>query len=275
MTIAALSPFDFAALDGLAFAAERGRLSPGTPPRMVARDLGPVIELAQLAAGGLLPAPERAAWLNLNCVGSLYRALLGGRSQWVCPDGRRIGFLKTGSSPVPEGVWTGFGLAAQQGAVAAGFPKRIGAQLAAALGELHSNLHEHSQAPETGLIAFRAGLSRFEFVGTDRGIGVRESLRSCKTYAALDDHGEALRLTLTDGVSRHGPEEGRGHGFRPLFIGLANLNGSLRFRSGDHSLVMNGRNPSLVSAQLAQKPPIQGFLISVVCEAAANRPLRD
>lgn len=269
MNIAALSPFDFAALDDLAFASERGRLSSRTLPGMVARDLGPVIELAQLAAGGLLPAPERAAWLNLDGLGALYRALLGGRSQWVCPDGRRIGFLKTGRSPVPEAVWTGFGLAAQQGAVGAGFPKRIAAQLVAALGELHSNLYEHSQAPETGLIAFRAGLDRFEFVGTDRGIGVRESLRSCSAYARLEDHGEALRLALTDGVSRHGPEASRGHGFRPLFVGLANLRGSLRFRSGDHALLINGRNPSLVRAQLAQKPPIPGFLISVVCESAA------
>lgn len=270
MSVAALSPFDFAALDGLAFAAQRGRLASRIPPRMAARDLGPVIEFAQLTASGLLPAPERAAWLNLDGVGALYRALLSGRSQWVCPDGRRIGFLKTGPSPASDAVWTGFGLAAQQGAVAAGFPKRIAAQLAAALGELHSNLYEHSQAPETGLIAFRVGLNRFEFVGADRGIGVRKSLRSCSAYAALDDHGEALRLTLTDGVSRHGSGRGRGHGFRPLFVGLANLNGSLRFRSGDHALVLNGRNPSLVSAQLAQKPPIQGFLVSVVCETAAS-----
>jgi anti-sigma regulatory factor (Ser/Thr protein kinase) len=266
------SPFDFAALDGLAFAAERGRLSGLAPAQMVARDLGPVIELGQLAAGGLLPAPEQAAWLNLDGVGALYRALVGGKSQWVCPDGRRIGFLRTGRSPpASEAVWTGFGLAAQQGAVAAGFPKSIGAQLAAALGELYSNLYEHSDAPETGLIAFRAGLNRFEFVVADRGIGVRESLRSCGEYAALDDHGEALRLTLTDGVSRHGPGADRGHGFRPLFVGLANLNGGLRFRSGDHALVMNGRNPSLVSAQLAQKPLIPGFFISVVCETVAAR----
>lgn len=272
MTTAVPSPFDFAVLDGLAFAAERGRLSGRTPPRMLARDLGPVIELAQLAVGGLLPAPERAAWLNLDGVGSLYRALLGGKSQWVCPDGRRVGFLRTDRAPpASEAVWTGFRLAAQQGAVAAGFPKRIGAQFAAALGELHSNLYEHSDAPETGLIAFRAGLNRFEFVVADRGIGVCESLQSCGAYAALDDHGEALQLTLTDGVSRHGPGADRGHGFRPLFVGLANLNGGLRFRSGDHALVMNGRNPSLVSAQLAQKPLIPGFFISVVCETVAAR----
>ena len=183
-----------------------------------------------------------------------------------------MGFVRTERAPpTSEAIWTRFGLAAQKGAVAAGFPKRIGAQLAAALGELYSNLYEHSGAPETGLIAFRAGLNRFEFVVADWGIGVHESLRSCKEYATLDDHGEALRLTLTDGVSRFGDAANRGRGFRPLFIGLANLTGALRFRSGDHALLINGRDPSLVSAQLAQKPLIPGFFISVVCETVAAR----
>ena len=84
-------------------------------------------------------------------------------------------------------------------------------------------------------------------------------------YTGLDDHGEALRLTLTDGVSRHGSGTGRGRGFRPLFIGIANLNGSLRFRSGDHALIIDGRNPSLMAARLAQKPTIGGFFASVKC----------
>ena len=48
-------------------------------------------------------------------------------------------------------------------------------------------------------------------------------------------------------------------------IGIANLNGSLRFRSGDHALVIDGHNPSLVPARLWQKPKIGGFLASVKC----------
>ncbi len=223
---------DFTMLDGLAFAAERRRLS-GRAPDMVAHDLGPVVELGQLAAAGLLPSPERAEWLRLNGLGVLYRAIASGRAHWVCPDGRRIGFLRTGAKlPAEETVWTGFGLAAQQAAVASGFSARIAAQLAAAIGEMHSNVYEHSGASATGLVAFRAGATRFEFVVADRGMGVLESLRSHSDYSGMNDHAEALRLTLTEGVSRHGANTGRGLGFRPLFIGLANLNGSLRFRSG-------------------------------------------
>lgn len=257
---------DFAALDELALAAERGRLS-GRAPDLIAGDLGPIVELTQLAGMGLLPAPARADWLRLDGLGLLCRTIASGRSQWVCPDGRRIGFLRTGSKdPADEAVWVGFGLTAQQAAAAVGFPSRIAAQLAAALGELYSNVYEHSGAPATGLVAFRAAPSRFEFVVADRGMGVLESLRSCAEYAGLSDHGEALGLTLTDGISRHGVGTGRGNGFRPLFIGLANLSGSLRFRSGDHALIIDGSNPSQMPWRPDQKPYLQGLLISVACE---------
>jgi hypothetical protein len=36
--------------------------------------------------------------------------------------------------------------------------------------------------------------------------GVLKSLRIGHHYAHLSDHGEALRLALTDGVSRFGPQ---------------------------------------------------------------------
>lgn len=54
-------------------------------------------------------------------------------------------------------------------------------------------------------------------------------------------------------------------GFRPPVIGLANLFGALRFRSGNHALTIDGRTPSLMSAKTAEKPTLQGFFISVAC----------
>ncbi|MDE0331130.1 MAG: hypothetical protein OXL41_04615 [Nitrospinae bacterium] len=234
---------------------------------MTAHDLGPVIELRQLSTSGLLPSPNKVSWLNLGSVATLYRALLGGQSQWLCSKSRQIGFLRTAcNQPTNDTVWTRLALRIQQGVSAASFPKKIAIQLLAAIGELYSNLYDHSEAPETGLIVFRVEQNRFEFVVADQGIGILKSLKSCAEYAVLDDHGEALRLTLTDGISRHGTGASRGYGFRPLFIGLANLNGSLRFRSGNHALVIDGQNPSLMTARIAEKVPMAGFLVSVVCE---------
>jgi len=62
-----------------------------------------------------------------------------------------------------------------------------------------------------------------------------------------------LRLALTDGVSRYGKEAKRGAGFRPIFVGLANLAGSLRFRTGDHALTIEGQKIELMSSKMAQK----------------------
>ena len=105
----------------------------------------------------------------------------------------------------------------------------------------------------------------FEFVVSDKGIDILASLGSCPDYVSLNDHGEALSCALQDGISRHGVAAGRGMGFRQLFIGLANLNGALRFHSGDHTLTIDGRSPTLMTAKLAQKPHIRGFIASVSC----------
>jgi hypothetical protein len=260
--------FDFTELDGLAFAAERGRFNGRALPRMSAQNLGPIVELAQLAEMGLLPAPEKAEWLALDGFEVLYRALLTGRSQWVCADGRRIGFVRTGTQPPKnETGWISFCVAAQQAATVSGFSTRIAQQLVAAIGELRGNIYEHSRAPRTGLIAFRAGISSFEFVVADRGVGVLESLRTCSEFEGISDHGEALKLALTEGVSRFGSKARRGYGFRPIFVGLANIRGYLRFRSGDHALIIDGTKPSLATARPAQKPTLRGFIVSVSCNA--------
>jgi hypothetical protein len=114
---------------------------------------------------------------------------------------------------------------------------------------------------------FKASAGLFEFVVADWGVGVLRSLQSCPEFRALDSHARALELTLTDGVSRYGTSAGHGHGFRPLFTGLANLNGTLRFRSGDHALTVEGNNFGTIPWKLAQKVPIKGFCASISCRS--------
>jgi hypothetical protein len=132
---------------------------------------------------------------------------------------------------------------------------------------MHSNILEHSGAPDTGLLAFSSSPNFFEFAVADSGMGVLDSLRACPAYANLNDHGEALRLAQTEGVSRYGMNTGRGMGFRPLFVGLANLAASIRFRSGSAALVIDGTNPATIPTRIQQKPLIRGFLLSVCCRA--------
>lgn len=259
--------FDFAALDDLAFAAERGRLTHDKVSVHISQDIGPVVELASISRNQLLPTPQAAPWLILDGLAPMVQALYSGKEKWLCPKSRLMGFLRVAPLLTQnEETWTSFGLSAQKAATSTGFPKDISAQLVAAMGELHSNVYEHSQAPSTGVIAYRANSGVFEIAVSDNGIGVLQSLRSGPDYQSLQDYGEALRLALTNGVSRYGSDANRGYGFRPLFIGLANINGTLRFRSGDHALLIDGRNPSLTTACPAQKPALQGFFASVSCK---------
>jgi hypothetical protein len=260
-------PLGFTDVDGLGFAAVRGRLShyEGVLD-LSARDLGPFIEYALLGAAKIVPKPGEAAWLALDGMTDLYGALRQRRVNWVCPVTRQVGVFRTASRlPDDDAPWMGFCLAAQKAAVANGFPKQTAAQFAAALGELHSNIYEHSGAPRTGIIAFKGSPGHFDFVIADWGIGVLESLRRCDAYAALGDHREALKLALTNGVSRFGEGSGRGYGFHDLFTGLANLNGALRFRSGNAALTVEGRNPGSIPRTLEEKIPIKGFFASVAC----------
>ena len=93
-----------------------------------------------------------------------------------------------------------------------------------------------------------------------------QSLNTASTYAGLTDYGKALTLALTDGVSRFDDATDRGYGFRPLFTGLANLHGMLRFRSGDHALTIDGQQLGTIPAKLAKKISINGFFASVNCQ---------
>ena len=264
-------PFDFNAVDDLAFAAERGRLDGDAIPAMVARDVGPVAELELLSETGALPSPHSSTWLSFDGLTTLGRALENKAPQWICPRSRMSGVLRTCClGGYDTMTWTAFAVAAQSAAKIVGFHKRIAAQLAAAIGELYSNIYEHSESSDTGLVVFQARQGRFDFVVADHGIGVLESLRNADVYSVLNDHGQALQLALSTGVSRHGRDASRGYGFHGLFVGLANLNGSLRFRSGDHALLIDGRSPTLMSARTAQKAHIPGLFISVSCEARSS-----
>ena len=264
-------PLTFAALDGLAFAAERGRLA-RTAPVSFDGSMGPLLEWLRLAETGLLPPPDTVPWMSLGTAAPVVAALRSNHQEWVCPATRSAGFFRMSPEwPENDGAWVGFGLAGQKAAVHAGFHKQTAAQFIGAMGELVDNIHEHSGAPGTGIAVFRADERGFEFAVADSGIGILESLRSGCEYRDLSDHGAALQMALTDGVSRHGAEAKRGHGFRPIFVGLANLSGLLRFRSGDHALVIDGQKIERIAAKVVQKVSINGFIASVSCRPADSR----
>jgi hypothetical protein len=259
-------PLSFAVVDDLGFAAANGTLKGRkAPERYAPRSLGPLLELLHLHAGHRLPDTILQDWLVVNGAASMIKALCQDQEAWISPVDRRMGFIHAKRrDPDGDNRFTAFLMDAQRAARdVTGLKGTTPGQLVAAMEELEGNIHEHSVAIESGRLAFRAAHDRFEFVVSDRGIGILRSLQRSPIYSSLLDHGKALEEAIKDGTSRFGNDGGRGYGFRPIFIGLTNLKGSLRFRSGDHALLMDGTSPSLTTAKLVQKPNIDGFLASI------------
>lgn len=259
----------FRQVDDLAFAAQRGRLNDVPFAHGVSvSELGPICELAHLSSTSRQLSPRKCSWIRLGSLAALFQQIETGRQYWTCPDTNQIGFLRTRRDlPADDTDFVTIGVAAQKAAVRSGIPKLAAAQIVGALGEMHSNIYEHSGQSDTGLVAFRAHEKCFEWIVADHGVGILSSLKTNPEYRDIKDHGAALRLALSDGCSRHGATTGRGMGFRQIFVGLANLRSELRFRTGDHSLTIDGLKPALPQAKLAQKAFLTGFFISVRCVA--------
>lgn len=257
----------FAAVDEVAFAASRGLLNTNQSlPHYTPKTLGPLLELLMLTKSGCLPPWVMETLLVPNGAAPMIKALIQQQERWLAPV-PRMGFIRAKRSYVNGSEhFTDFLMKAQRAASdIAELPGHSPGHLTAAMKELESNIHEHSEASDTGVLAFRATKGMFEFVAGDCGIGSLNSLKKSATFSDLSDHGLALETALAEGASRFGFDSQRGYGFRPMFLGLVNLNGSLRFRSGDYSLTMDGTSPSLTTKQLAQKPMMKGFFASVQC----------
>jgi hypothetical protein len=119
----------FTAVDGLAFAASRSRLrNRDSSQVLLAGELGPAMELIQLAADGLVPSLDRMPGLDLGEMTEIHVALGNSRPQWISED-RRFGFFRTDAEPpVNETSWLRFRLNAQQAAVRVGFPPKVANQ---------------------------------------------------------------------------------------------------------------------------------------------------
>jgi anti-sigma regulatory factor (Ser/Thr protein kinase) len=263
---------DFALLDDLALAVQRRRLGAQSFLRTTKPDrIGPLLELLILGREGSLDGLSIGSLPASTIVAQLGRALAPktiGTGIHDADFAMRAGFITTSRDPesVDQTPWIAFCREAQVAAEFCGLHKQHAQGLVGAMREIEDNVHQHSQRARDGIVAYRATKDEFEFVVADSGIGALASFRQSPHYAQLLDAGTAIRLALTDGESRFRHQDsGRGYGFHDLFVGLANLNGRLRFRSDDHALTIDGASPSLVGAHLSQTVRLRGFVASVVC----------
>ena len=156
-------------VDGLAFAAARGKLDESKlPATYMPQCLGPLLELLHLSAGGRMPRPGNR--LAPNGAAPMIAALDQGRESWIVPLDQYAGFIRAiRRGPDGDNRLTGFLMKAKRaGQDVSGLPAAVSGQLVAAMEELENNIHEHADAPETGMLAYRAEPAAFEFVVADR-----------------------------------------------------------------------------------------------------------
>jgi anti-sigma regulatory factor (Ser/Thr protein kinase) len=246
----------FDLLDDIALGMQSKSITLADLPPARAQDLGPVIELQH---NGLC----LDGWLDIGRHGELFRAMRNG-TKWFNGTNAQ-GFVSVSAITAEYANWTDFAMRAKRAAADAGFAADAAGQLASAIGELRSNIIEHSERPQTGYLVYDATPGRFEFVVADAGIGVLRSLRTHPHYAYVHDAGTALRLALDESVSRFYDDKSRGKGFRPIFVGLANASEHLRFRSSDHSREVRKDSGGALLASICQRAELPGFLSSVRC----------
>jgi hypothetical protein len=253
----------FDVLDDLLLAHERGRVP---PIRLVPGPcLGSLVELLLFSQEHDGALPYRAS----DETAAIQRAYDTRRPVYLA--GESAGFVTARRAQYKGGDthWTSFQVAMHKALLSAAFPSLFARGLVGAMDEMQNNIRDHSDAIDTGLIAYRVTDDRVEWTVADRGIGVLSSLKS-GAFPSLADSAEALKVALTDGRSRFGVGKGRGYGFRELFKALSARNGALRFRSDDHALTIAGVSPSLSQARLQQRAHVPGFAVTVICTKPAK-----
>ena len=104
----------FGDVDGLAFAAARGKLDQANlPTTYTPQQLGPLLELLQLSASGRIPRPGN--WLALNSAAPLVAALKQAKESWVSPVKQHMGFIRAARrGPDTDNRLTGFLMTAKR-----------------------------------------------------------------------------------------------------------------------------------------------------------------
>jgi hypothetical protein len=262
-SVALAATFDVA--DDLLWQARAGRLA-GRGAINVGRSgqIGPLVEMALAVQAD--PAAYASVTVTPPFFQEVQQGIAGHISGSEAHDIAGVFPLARLDPAGDDGHWQQWVSHAENAAVSAGLARSLVSGLIGALGELQENVYQHSGRPESGLVGYAATSETFEFVIADAGMGVLASLRQNPEFADLKDAGEALRVAVSDGVSRHGRASGRGYGIGQLFRALAHDAAELRFRSGDHALRLWGDAPSLSGHfNVAQKARLDGLIVTVKC----------
>ncbi len=225
------------------------------------------------------PLPQAIAGTDLgralNAVPSDLGLRLNGRQKRrvrrLDPQPAEFLVLQT-ENDLADDQWSHFAGRFEASVRSAGFSFDGAARLQLALYAMAENAVIHAEAPAI-LVGYDGSPGKALFCIADVGIGVLASLRKNPAFDGLDLHTQAIRAALQDGISSLRPAEGGGgFGFRDVFNSLADQWGSLRFRSGEGCVTMDGTDCNANQGNVRDMPPLPGFQVTICCRTKAPNP---
>lgn len=179
-------------------------------------------------------------------------------------------FVLEGNDPTVQQAWKEFLVRIQQSGKAIGFSADHAKGIAASLGEMADNAVVHSESKQGVLVGYQAIEGAITCSVVDVGVGVLASLRSNDAHNDLSTHKDAIRRALEQGVTRFG--DGGGLGFYRVFKSLTAMWGTLRFRSGEGCVTMDGND---LNADFGTDDFVldrAGFQVTISCRVAESEP---
>lgn len=187
----------------------------------------------------------------------------------ITPTAHEFFVLEGSDSPTTNQDWLEFLVRFRQSVKSAGFDLERAKGIAAALGEMADNATVHANAPVGVLVGYHVIDGAAVCCVADVGIGVLASLTSHEAYRHVQSHKEAVRLALRSGVTRYGPGQG-GLGFYHVFKALAAMSGTLRFRSGEGCVTMDGTDFDADKGEEIYVLFRPGFQVTICCRACGR-----
>lgn len=178
-------------------------------------------------------------------------------------------FVLEGNDPTTGQDWGEYLVRFRQSIKNAGFDLEKATGIAAALGEMADNATLHANAPVGVLVGYQVINCAAVCCVADVGDGMLKSLTSNIAYRHVQSHKEAIRLALQRGVSRYGPGQG-GLGFYHVFKALAAMSGTLRFRSGEGCVTMDGTEFEADKGEECYVLFRPGFQVTICCRVAPH-----
>lgn len=172
-----------------------------------------------------------------------------------------------GDAPTESQDWAEFLVRFRQSVKGVGFDLEKAKGIAAALGEMADNATIHANAPVGVLVGYQAIDGAAVCCVADVGDGVLKSLTGNSSYSYLRSHKEAVRLALRSGVSRFGSG---GLGFYSVFKALAAMSGTLRFRSGEGCVSMDGTGFDADTGEESYVLFRPGFQVTICCRTSGR-----